>query len=409
MVQMSVIRHLYGSMRASFGVSTAATVVVPRSPRLRLVVLLLRMCCLNALPRRNFPFFVRLKRFAAPRCVFSFGISFRSANAARSLFLHGRRSRDRFRPPAALWLAGEDRVHLVTFHPRHRFRDGHVAQFVDEPLEDPPPDFRMRHLASAEEDRRLDLVAVLEEALDVLLLELIVVLVDLRPELDLLDQDHLLVLLGLPAPLLLLVLELAEVHDAADRRHRRRRDLDEVESFLPCDGQGLRRRHDAELLAGVVDDADFADPDALVDPHAIVAAGTTGECDKASLQNATPRPDRPCDPSSRFPRSPSRRTRRWCLRPDLRPRASAPTPSTPPIPDRPRRACRRSSAAEPLESYNRSSPAGRPARRGGRPPPACRERPRRTGGDDPKSAARSTARARATAGTRRRSVRPEAR
>src|SRR5258705_15382 len=73
--------YLYGSILASFGVSTSATVVVPRSPRFRFVVLLLRMCCLKALPRRNFPFFVRLKRLAAPRCVFSliffgfFGIS----------------------------------------------------------------------------------------------------------------------------------------------------------------------------------------------------------------------------------------------------------------------------------------------------------------------------------------------
>src|SRR5256885_8408739 len=58
-------------MRASFCASTSATVVVPRSPRLRFVDLLLRMCCLNACPRRNFPFFVRLKRFAAPRWVFS--------------------------------------------------------------------------------------------------------------------------------------------------------------------------------------------------------------------------------------------------------------------------------------------------------------------------------------------------
>src|SRR5258705_12429988 len=73
--------YLYGRILASFGVSTAAPVVVPRSPRFRFVVLLLRMCCLKALPRRNFPFFVRLNRLAAPRCVFSliffgfFGIS----------------------------------------------------------------------------------------------------------------------------------------------------------------------------------------------------------------------------------------------------------------------------------------------------------------------------------------------
>ena len=37
-----------------------------------------------------------------------------------------------------------------------------------------------------------------------------------------------------------------------------------------------------ELLAGVVNHADFADADTFVDPHAIVTAGTTRECDKAS-------------------------------------------------------------------------------------------------------------------------------
>src|SRR4249919_1294021 len=58
-------------MRAIFGTSTAATVVVPLRPRLRFLVLLVRMCWLNALPRRNLPFLVRLKRFAAPRWVFS--------------------------------------------------------------------------------------------------------------------------------------------------------------------------------------------------------------------------------------------------------------------------------------------------------------------------------------------------
>src|SRR5204863_7214872 len=45
----------YGSMRASFAASASDTVVVPRSPRRRLVVLLLSRCCLNALLRRNLP------------------------------------------------------------------------------------------------------------------------------------------------------------------------------------------------------------------------------------------------------------------------------------------------------------------------------------------------------------------
>src|SRR5262249_50642047 len=98
---------------------------------------------------------------------------------------------------------------------------------------------------------------------------------------------------GLARALLFLVLILPEIHDAADRRSGRRRDLDEVESLLLGDGQGLRRRHDAELLAGVIDHPDFADPDPFVDPHAIVAAGTARECDKASyVKTTTPRP--PC-------------------------------------------------------------------------------------------------------------------
>src|SRR6478672_12468237 len=62
-------------MRASLTASGSDTVVVPRSPRFRLVVLLLRMWRLNALPRRNLPLLVFLKRLAAPRWVLSFGIS----------------------------------------------------------------------------------------------------------------------------------------------------------------------------------------------------------------------------------------------------------------------------------------------------------------------------------------------
>src|SRR4029077_5337802 len=157
-------------------------------------------------------------------------------------------------------------------------------QLLDQALENAPPDLGMRHLAAAEEDRRLDLVAVLEEALDVLLLELVVVLVDLRAELDLFDLDHLLVLAGFTRALLLLVLVFPEIHDAADRRHGRRRDLDQVEPLLLGDGERLRRRHDAELCAGVVDHADFADADARVHPGAVVATWTSVESDKASLR-----------------------------------------------------------------------------------------------------------------------------
>src|SRR5439155_7545401 len=153
---------------------------------------------------------------------------------------------------------------------------------LDQALENAPADLGMRHLASAEENRRLDLVALGEEALDVLLLEVVVVHVDLRPEFDLLDLDHALVLLGLAGALLFLVLVLAEIHDPADRRHRSRRDLDEVESLLLGDGQRGRRRHDPELLSRLVDHADFSNTNALVGTNAIITSGRTIESDTAS-------------------------------------------------------------------------------------------------------------------------------
>ena len=79
----------------------------------------------------------------------------------------------------------ENRVKLVAFLLRLGLDDADVAQVCNQPLENPTADLRVRVLAAAEEDRRLDLVALRQEALDVLLLELVVVFVNPRPEIDL--------------------------------------------------------------------------------------------------------------------------------------------------------------------------------------------------------------------------------
>src|SRR6186713_91580 len=214
---------------------------------------------LNALALTILPVPVFLKRLAAPRCVFSFGISipllfFACRGAVAAIRLGPRRAL------AARALAQDD-VHLVAFLSRRRFGQCDFGQFPQQPLENAPPDLRVRHLATAEEDRRLDLVTFTQEALDVLLLELVVVLIDFRSELDLLDLDHFLMLLGLARSFLLLVLILPEVHDPAHRRHCGRRDLDEVEPFLTRDDERLRWRHDSELLTGFVDHPDLTNPD----------------------------------------------------------------------------------------------------------------------------------------------------
>ncbi len=99
----------------------------------------------------------------------------------------------------------------------------------------------------------------------------------------------------LAGPLLLLELGLAEVHDFADGRLRHRCHLHQVERLLPSDGERLLRRHDAKLLAGVIDDTHFADPDPLVDPRAVVTTwGGAIESDMDLLSvNRYPRAYRP--------------------------------------------------------------------------------------------------------------------
>jgi hypothetical protein len=81
--------------------------------------------------------------------------------------------------------------------------------------------------------------------------------------------------LGFPGAFLLLVLVLPVIHDPADRRHRGGGDLHQVQPFLSGYGQCLRRGHDAQLLAGVINHANFTNTDAFVDAEPVVTpAGT---------------------------------------------------------------------------------------------------------------------------------------
>jgi len=73
------------------------------------------------------------------------------------------------------------------------------------------------HLTPPEHDRDLHLVPRLEELTGVVHLEPVVVTLDLGTHLDLLELRLVLLLLGLALAPVLLVLELAVVHDPADR------------------------------------------------------------------------------------------------------------------------------------------------------------------------------------------------
>src|SRR4029453_8629951 len=117
-----------------------------------------------------------------------------------------------------------------------------------------------------EHDRDLYLRPLVEKAGDVALLRLVVVISDLRPELDLLDVDRNLVLSSELGLLLLLVAVLAVVHDPRDWRSRLSWDLDEVEILAVGVVERLLDRLHSELAPVLVDETDLRHADVLVDP-----------------------------------------------------------------------------------------------------------------------------------------------
>jgi len=99
----------------------------------------------------------------------------------------------------------------------------------------------------------------------VTLLGRIVVRVDLGTKLHLFDDRVRLVATSLTSLLGVLVLELAVVHQLADRRPLGRGDLDEVEVGLLCESQGLVRADDADCFAVGANEPNFGYPNPVVD------------------------------------------------------------------------------------------------------------------------------------------------
>ena len=123
----------------------------------------------------------------------------------------------------------------------------------------------MSHLAAAEAQASLHLVAAVQKFHSLIFLGLVIVLIHGNGELDFLDGDNLLLLAGCALALFLLVQETAVVLNAANRRLRVRRNFDQIQPALAGDLQRLKWRQNAELFTVFVDDADFACADAVVD------------------------------------------------------------------------------------------------------------------------------------------------
>src|SRR5690606_38980918 len=254
----------------------ADTSVVPSSRRVRVDGLCSSRCRRLAFWRISLPLPVTLMRFLIPLWVFIFGMAalvLLALRRAQTLLLGrscsslvggalGRLFRLGSSPPSRtlgllrlchsrplggtlllggflvdlgvglllVWSQHHDHVAAVLLG--RRLNEAQVLDVVRESLEQPEPELRARLLAASEHDRYLDLVAFGQEPLDVAHLGLVVVGVDLRTELLLLDQNVRLVPPSLARLHGGLVLELAVVHELGHRRARGRRHLDQIEIGL---------------------------------------------------------------------------------------------------------------------------------------------------------------------------------
>ena len=146
----------------------------------------------------------------------------------------------------------------------------------EELLHHPETELRVRHLASTKTKSRLHLHVLAKKIDRVRHLGLEIVRINVRTELDLLHLVRVLVLAALLLPLLLLVLELAELHQPADRRIGVGRNLDEVHSLLTRQYQGVGERDDSKLLTFLANHAHLPGADLAVDTERRPTRGVTG-------------------------------------------------------------------------------------------------------------------------------------
>src|SRR5262245_61083756 len=162
-------------------------------------------------------------------------------------------------------LRGQQHHHLPALQFRKLFHDAVRLQVSADALEEPDAELLMRHLAAAEAQRYLRLVAFAQEPDQVPELDLVVALVGPWSELHFLDLDLLELELGLVRALCLPVLEFAEVHDPANRGLGERGDLHEIELRRVRTRHRVRNRHDTNLLTVLTNQANLGGGDLAVD------------------------------------------------------------------------------------------------------------------------------------------------
>ena len=122
----------------------------------------------------------------------------------------------------------------------------------------------MRHFATAEAKGDFDLVAFFHERLHRAQLHLVVVLVDVRADLDLLDLDHLLLFARFVLLFLDFVFVFAEIENFTNWRISVRADLKQVEANGVGAQNSVARAQNALHFPVLVDETDLGNADFLV-------------------------------------------------------------------------------------------------------------------------------------------------
>ena len=122
--------------------------------------------------------------------------------------------------------------HLTAFHLGHVFDLAEILNVLGDAFQKFTAQILVCHLSTAEAQGNLDLIAVLQKLEHIAHLDVIVMRIGVGPELDLFDLDDLLLPTSFAFAFLLLVLELAKIHDFADRRVRVGRNFNQIKAHV---------------------------------------------------------------------------------------------------------------------------------------------------------------------------------
>ena len=174
-------------------------------------------------------------------------------------------------PELFAWQRPDEHDHLAAFHLREVFNAANLFGVFGNAFKQLAAKVLVGHLTAAEPQRDLYLVPIVEELEHVTHLDVIVIGIGVRAELDLFDLDDLLLLARFGFTLLRLILEFAKVHDLAHGRVGIGRNLDQIKSGINSHFHGAIRCHDADVFPIRTDQADFVGADVFVDARAGVS------------------------------------------------------------------------------------------------------------------------------------------